>query len=173
MDINISKPDLSEHAPHFSKYIDMIGEENVITFLAEQKNDLIKLIKSISEEKGNYKYAPEKWTIKEVIGHIIDSDRVYGFRALYFARGGTSALPGYDQDVWAKEGAYNSLSLDELIADFELAREANISLFKRLSVKDCVKTGIANNNRMSVRAIAYIIGGHTAHHVNVIREMYL
>lgn len=169
----ISKPDPSEHAPHFGKYVDMVGEDNVIKFLTEQKNDLVELIKSLSEEKGNYTYAPEKWTIKEVIGHIIDSDRVYGFRALYFARSGTVALPGYDQDIWAKEGAYNSIGLSDLSSDFELARDANISLFNRMNEKDLIKSGIANGNLMSVRSIAYIIAGHSAHHINVIRQKYL
>jgi len=169
----ITKPSPEEYAPYYQKYIDLVKEEDILKVLSEQKAELALFFNGISNEKGNFRYAPDKWSIKEIFGHLLEGERVFAFRALFFARQPNVQLPGYDHDVWVKAGNFDNFTLEDLLREFEIVRKANLLLFRRLSQQDWMNSGIANNYNISVRSIAYVMAGHVNHHINVIKERYL
>jgi hypothetical protein len=132
-----------------------------------------QLIGDIPLEKENYSYAPGKWTIKEVIGHITDTERIFGYRALCIARGETNPLPGYDDQVYVSNGNFNARSLYDLVHEFSVVRESNLIMFKSFDAEAKGRVGIANNNQVSVSALLFMILGHEIHHLRVIRDKYL
>lgn len=168
----ITKPDQSEYAPYYQKYIDLVKEEDILKVLSTQNDEFVSLMKRIPEEKGNYRYQPGKWSIKELIGHLIESERVFAFRALYFARKGVAQLPGYDQNLWVQEGNFDAEKLADLVNEFEIVRNTNIALFHRFSNENWLNHGVANNCQVSVRSIAYTMAGHVAHHISILNTLY-
>src|SRR4029077_19651122 len=118
-------------------------------------------------------YAPDKWTVKEVIGHVLDSERVFAYRALVFSRNDSTTLPGFDQDLWAKHASHADVSMKELVGEFELVRRSTIELFRHMDPAAWTRRGMANNNPISVRGVAYLIGGHTEHHLEILKSRYL
>lgn len=158
---------------YYDSYIDRVRDKDVLQTLEEQMNSTHQLLKSINEEKGNYKYAEGKWTIKELIGHLIDSERVFAYRTLRFARNDSTELPGFEQDDYVATANFSKRSMEELVEEFYLVRKSNLILFKSLSDEELSRTGIANGGEVSVEALLYIMAGHENHHIAVIKDKYL
>jgi uncharacterized damage-inducible protein DinB len=166
------RPSEKDYAPDYKDYIEQIKGDDIVNILEEQLNTTTKFFNSIPEEKGNYSYADGKWSIKEVLGHLIDSERIFAFRALCIARGEKQSLPGFEQDDYAKEGGFNKRTLKNLLEELNFVREANLSLFKSFSENEFNKRGVASENEVTVRAILFIIAGHGMHHFKVLKEKY-
>lgn len=167
------RPAAEEHAPYYGRYIDLVPEEDICAALAAQAEETQRMLSSIGAERAGFRYAPGKWSIKEVIGHVTDSERVFGFRALAIARGETTPLPGFDENEYVRNAGFDRCSLDELADALALVRRANVLFFRSLPPIAWERRGVANDNPVSVRALAYIILGHERHHLNVLRERYL
>ncbi|NNG28040.1 MAG: DinB family protein [Ignavibacteriaceae bacterium] len=167
------RPNPGDYDPYFERYIKLIEGDDIKKILYEQNKITRELINSISDYKGNYRYADNKWTIKEVIGHILDSERILAYRALSLARGEKKSLPGFDHEDYVREGNFNSRELLELSFEFKLLRESNLLQFKNFSEDMLCKKGLADEASVSVLALLYIIGGHEKHHLNVLEEKYL
>src|SRR5579871_59118 len=170
----IDKPKEDEFAPYYGQYINMAPDDG--TVLEHLKNDakiVTDFMLSLPEEKLNYRYAEGKWTPREILGHIIDVERVFSYRALCFARGEVKSLPGFEENDYAKNSNAGERSIKELTEEFNSVRNSTLALFNSMNREMFLLKGTANNNTLSVRAIAYILTGHELHHVNVIRERYL
>lgn len=167
------RPKPGDYDPYFERYIKLIEGDDIIKILYEQNKITRELIKSISDYKGNYRYDDTKWTIKEVIGHILDSERILAYRALSLARGEKKSLPGYDHEDYVREGNFNSRELLELSFEFKLLRGSNLLQFKNFSEDMLCKKGLADESSVTVLALLYIIAGHEKHHINVLEERYL
>src|SRR6218665_1429482 len=169
----MDRPQAGEYPPYYQHYIDLVKSANVIKALKDQVLDIQAVISEIPEEKEAYAYAEGKWTIKEVIGHIIDTERILGYRALCFARKEKTQLPGFDENQYVANSNFNDRTLYELGHEFAIVREANLAMFKTFGTEQLSQIGNANGNTVSVRSILYMIAGHATHHVNVIRLKYL
>ncbi len=167
------RPGNTEAAPNYFTYIDRVPGNDVMAVLESQWEDLAPLLSAISEEKSLHRYAPEKWSIRQLLNHVTDTERAFAFRALWFARGFESHLPSYEQDIAASGAQADHVSWAAHVEEFQRVRLATISLFRNMPPDAWMKTGIASDNRFTVRALAFIIAGHVAHHVAVLRERYL
>jgi len=134
--------------------------------------ETVRLLRGIGDEKARFAYAPGKWTVKEVVGHINDAERIFAYRALRFARGDEQPLTGFDENVYAPAGRFNDRSIGDLLDEFEAIRAATIHLFRNLNDDELARRGTANNNPITVRAIAYVVAGHERHHVKLLHERY-
>lgn len=159
--------------PHFYNYIKLVDNENIPQALEMQLQKLEAFFNSIPEEQSLYKYAEGKWTLKEVLQHIIDSERIFAYRALAFARKDKNPLPSFDENEYAANSHANSRSWKDLTEEFLVVRKSTLLLFNSFSEEDFKSVGIASNSEISVRAMAYIIIGHARHHNNLIKERYL
>jgi hypothetical protein len=169
----MKRPEKNEYPASYEQYVSLIPGENVIRSLESQMLEMQALVSDLPSEKEDYAYAPGKWTIKEVIGHLIDCERVFGYRVLRFARGDNQALPGFDDKMFVPAGKFNKRSFYDLAHEFSVLREANIILFKTLDEEALLRKGTADNNELSVRAYMFFIAGHSAHHVRTIKSRYL
>jgi DinB family protein len=169
----MTRPTTNEAAPYYSKYIDLITGEDIVPVLERQMGETVEFLEGIGEEQSLHSYAPGKWTIREVLNHVNDGERLFSGRAFWFARGFQDALPSFDQDVAAQQAHANNTSWPELIDEFRNLRLATISLFKNLPDEAWSRSGVASDNPVTVRALAYIIAGHVAHHTSVLHEKYL
>lgn len=167
------RPQPAEAAPYYSRYIDLIAADNVVPVFSSQLDETSAFLGSISEAQSLKRYAPGKWSIRDVLGHVNDSERIFAFRALWFARGFQDPLPTYDQEACVKAAKADTISWVAHVEEFRNIRLTTISLFKNLPDDAWSNTGIASDNRFTVRSLAYIIAGHVAHHVNVIQDRYL
>jgi uncharacterized damage-inducible protein DinB len=169
--MNLPKP--NEYAEFYSGYINEIPHDNVIKLLEDGRDELQSLIRSLPEDKGSHSYAEGKWSIKEVLGHIADVERVHSFRVMSFARGETKSLPGFEQDDYVREADFNTRSLASLADELKHLRNANIALFKSFDEKTLLRKGLSNNHLFTVRAFIFIIAGHELHHLKILKERYL
>jgi uncharacterized damage-inducible protein DinB len=170
----IAKPEAGEYAPYAISYIGLLPDDGLIlAHLRDNLTNTSNFLRSLDEEKLRYRYAEGKWTIKEILAHIIDDERIYSYRALRFARNDKTELPGFEQDDYARESGANERSLEDLLSEFATVRNATISLFESLDSEALLRGGVASGNVMSVRAAAYHIAGHELRHLNIIRERYL
>ena len=170
----IEKPFQGEFPPYASMYIDLLPADGLL--LKHLQDNFIatkKLILSLPKEKLNYRYAENKWTIKEVLVHIIDDERIYAYRAMCFARNEKTALPGFEQEDYAKYSGANERGIENILDEYEAVRHSTIALFNGLPEESFMRKGTANNNQATVRALAYHIAGHELHHINIIKEKYL
>jgi len=168
-----TRPDPSEHVPYYGKYIALVPEADAIQALESQIADGLALLRTIPEAKGDHRYGSGKWTIKEVIGHLIDAERVFAYRALRFARNDQTAVPGFDETTYVPAGGFGRRTLADLAAEWELVRRSNLAMFRGLDAGAWPRQGTANGNAISVRALAFIIAGHGRHHAALLRERYL
>lgn len=171
-----ARPTASEHAPYYSRYINLVPEGDIISLLEEQLKQTLTLLGSTSEDRAGYRYAPEKWSIKEMVGHMIDAERIFSYRALRFARGDKTPLPGFEQGDYVPNAAHDKCrlaELAELAEEFGHVRRATIMMFRHLDEAAWNRRGIASENEVSVRAAAYIIAGHELHHTKILKEKYL
>jgi len=167
------RPETDEYAEYYTGYIGKVAGTNIVAVLQQQLESTMALFARIDETKGDYQYEPGKWTVKEVIGHIIDTERVFAYRALVIGRNDKTSLPGFDQEPWSKHANYANLRMDDIAAEFESVRRANILLFRHLGEDAWSREGVANNNKMTTRAAAFIIAGHTQHHLDILTSRYL
>jgi len=168
-----SRPDKSEYPDYCEGYVSKVPAGDIVTVLRAQLDDSLALFRSIPETRGSYRYAEGKWSVKEVIGHITDGERILAYRALRFARGDATPLAGYEQDDYVLGGGFEGRSLKDLIDEFETVRRATISLFSSFDGEVWSRRGVANKNEMSVRGIAYVLAGHERHHVEILRNKYM
>jgi uncharacterized damage-inducible protein DinB len=170
----IPKPKEGEYPPYAIMYIGLLPDDGLLlTHLRHHVIAIKELVLSLPGEKLNYRYAKNKWTIKEILVHIVDDERIYAYRALRFARNDKTELPGFEQDDYALYSAANERSIENIFEEYEAVRNATIALFNGLPEDSFLRIGIANNNKVSVRALAYHIAGHELHHINIIKERYL
>jgi len=167
------RPDPSEYAPYYSRYVDLVKNENVIETLEKQLNETHGFLRGISESKSLHRYASDKWTIRQVLNHVNDTERVFVFRAFWFARAFSEPLPAFDQDTCVEVSGANDVPWTDHMEEFRRIRLATVSLFRNLPKDAWARTGIASNNPFTVRALAYITAGHVAHHAAIIRDRYL
>jgi hypothetical protein len=167
-----NRPAPDEFAAYYANYISQVGDGDIRDILEQQVGTTLTLLHSITEKQSEYRYAEDKWSIREVLSHLTDAERVFTFRAFWFARGFGSALPGFDQDVGVANAGANGRSWASHVAEFEGVRAATIGLFRNLPEEMWIRRGIASDNPFSVRALAYIAAGHVNHHLRLLRERY-
>lgn len=169
----MTRPQKNEYPAYYESYIAQVKSDNVIRVLEDQILTMQNILSDVPEEKEDFTYAEGKWTMKEVIGHVIDTERIFAYRALRIARNDKTPLPGFDQDTYVPNGNFNKRSLYDLAHEFGVVRESNIILFKSFDEEILSRTGIANEKEISVRALLFIVAGHAIHHLNVIKQRYL
>ena len=169
----MTRPQANEAAIYYSRYINLVTDDDIVGRLKSQLDETKSFLEKISDEKSLYSYESNKWTIRQVVNHINDTERIFTSRALWFARGFAEPLPGFDQDTSAAGAEANSMSWTGLKEEFTNVRLATISFFENLSPESWSRTGIASDNPFTVNSLAYIIAGHVTHHQNVIAERYL
>ena len=169
----MNRPQTNEFAPYYNNYISLITDEPITTVLEGQPGELSRLISGLPEEKGTYAYAEGKWTIKELLSHLIDGERIFAYRVLRISRGDKTPIEGFEQDGYIATSNANNRSFAELLEEFGLLRKANVLLVKNLSDESSRLMGTASDNPVSARALVYIMAGHVRHHQNILNERYL
>src|ERR1700676_29246 len=158
-----TRPAPGEYAPFYETYISKVKGNDILGILDAQRLQMAQLFAARSERDGNFRYAPDKWTVKEVLGHVTDSERIFAYRALRIARGDQTPLSGFEQDDYVRAGAFGERTLEDLAEEFELVRAANTAFFKSLSKDAWQRRGVANKNEVTVRALAFIIAAPKLH----------
>lgn len=169
----LHKPKEGEFNPYFGRYIGVTPEGDPVLLLQEQERDLLALYGALNEEQSMYKYEEGKWSLKELLGHIADTERIMSYRMLCAARGDKTPLPGFDQDIYVNGTSFDRKPLAELIADFRAVRAATLSLVQSLTEEELGRAGVVNNASTTAAALVYIIIGHAGHHLNIVRERYM
>ena len=169
----MSVPGKDEAAAYYFTYIDRVQQDDVVGVMEQQLGDASQLFSTISEEKSLHRYAPEKWSIRQTLNHISDTERAFAFRALWFGRGFSDPLASYDQNISASGARADEYSWARHVAEFGDVRRASLALFRNLPAEAWKRSGIASGNLVTVNALAYIIAGHYAHHLAILRERYL
>ena len=169
----MTRPNTNEAAEYYWGYINQIQDDDIVSKLRSQLDEMKAFLDGISDEKSLSRYAPEKWSIRELINHVNDAERVFLHRAFWFARGFTDAMPSFDQDICVKAAAADRIPWSKLKEEFVNVRLATLSLLETLPTEAWSRTGTASGYQITVNALAYIIGGHVAHHKNVLVERYL
>ncbi|MGH9539921.1 MAG: DinB family protein [Terriglobales bacterium] len=169
---SIRKPDANEYAPYYQKYISLVPDADILTTLETQGRQTGALLSARKESDGDFRYAPGKWSLKEALGHVIDTERVFAYRALRIARNDQTPMEGFEQDDYVKFGPFGQRSLASLIEEFDSVRKASIALFRGLDEPAWTRRGVANKNEVSVRALAYMMAGHELHHRRIFQEKY-
>lgn len=161
-------------APDYYKgYIELVGDGDVVQFLTSQLDSLDDFFDDIPKAKHDHAYEEGKWTIKEILGHLMDSERVFAYRVLRFVRGDETELAGYDHDMYVKNGGFKFFELEELLDEFHLIRQSNLAMIRSLTPNDLEKKGVANKIEITVGQLLYVMAGHVEHHLRVIRDKYL
>jgi hypothetical protein len=168
----MTRPQANEAASYYFRYIDLARSDNIVSFLDDQMKETMPFLERISEEQSTHRYAPEKWSMRELLNHVNDGERIFLGRALWFARGFSDPLPSFDQEIAVAGAQANETSWADLVEEFRTVRLGTLSFFRNLPDEAWSRTGVASNNPVSVNALAYIIGGHVAHHVNVLQDRY-
>lgn len=167
-----SRPEPGEYAPYYDRYISLITGNEILTTLDAQRRQMLLLMSGRDESDGDHRYAPEKWSVKEVLGHICDTERIFAYRALRISRGDRTPIEGFDQDPYVENGPFARRPLAELIEDYIAVRRATLTLFRNLDEQAWLRRGIANKNEVSVRALAYTAAGHELHHRRILEQKY-
>ena len=173
MSDKITKPTTEEYAPYYETYVSKVNINDLIDALEKGQTEVIKFIESISADKFDYRYQEGKWTIKEIMVHLMDVERIFTYRALRISRNDRTALAGFDEDEYIPGSNASTRSLQSLIDEYIALRRSTIEFFKNITPEMSLRTGIANGKEISVRALGFIIPGHELHHTGVIRERYL
>jgi DinB superfamily len=168
----MARPAPTEYIPYYEKYVSLVPEEDILRTLAEQLTEVRALVDSIPEQRGGYRYAPGKWSIRECLDHLIDVERVYSYRAFRFSRGEKQPLPGFDVDEYAAESGADGLTLRQLLDEFETVRRSTLAALRRVGGETWSRMGTADGNPVSVRGLAYIMAGHVRHHLRILQERY-
>lgn len=165
----------NEYSPYFEQYLKLVlnQEKSIGYWLYRSQKDFDETLRSLPEEKGNFAYATGKWTLKELVQHIVDTERVFCYRALSFARNDSTELPGFDQDVFVDFCNANTRNYYDLLDEMEVLRKSTIRLFNSFTGEALLRKGVASHNTISVRALGYLFSGHQMHHLNIVKERYL
>lgn len=169
----MDRPDRAEAAEYYFTYINQVPDGDIGQILEGQEPEAVQLLRSVSEEHSLHRYAPGKWSIREVVSHINDTERMFTFRALWFARGFDSPLPSFDQDVAIRGASADDRTLSSHVEEFRAVRAATRALFDHMPADAWMRRGVASGNPFTVRALAFITAGHVTHHVKLLRERYL
>lgn len=169
----MTRPKATEAAHYYFKYIDLVTGDDIVPAMEKQMDEMLQFLSGISEEQSLHSYEPGKWTIREVLNHVNDGERIFTGRAHWFARGFTDALPSFEQDTAVQMAHANDTSWADLVEEFKYVRLATLSFLKSLPDEAWDRTGVASDNPVTVRALAYIIAGHVTHHMGVLRERYM
>jgi uncharacterized damage-inducible protein DinB len=168
----IARPEPGEYAPYYDRYISLVAGTDILGTLDAQRRQTMLLLSGRDESEGNFRYAPEKWSAKEVLGHVCDTERIFAYRALRIARADQTPMAGFEQDDYVRNGPFARAPLAEMIEDYIAVRRATLTLLRNLEEAAWVRRGVANKNEVSVRALAYIIAGHEVHHRRILEEKY-
>lgn len=169
----MTRPEEHEYPGYYEPFIGLTKTADIVQELEKEGHNIVKFLLTIPEEKGDYRYHPDKWSLKEVLAHIIDTERIFNYRALCFSRGEINPLPGFDENMYAENCGAAARTLNSLTEEFLCVRRSTVELYKNLSPAMMLKKGTANEKQISVRAIAHITCGHGLHHLQMIRERYL
>src|SRR5579863_4323863 len=168
----IARPQPGEYAPYYDRYISQVQGADILATLDAQRRQTMLLLSGRDESEGDFRYAPDKWSAKEVLGHVCDTERIFAYRALRIARGDRTPIEGFEQDDYVKNGPFAKAPLAEIIEDYIAVRRATLTLLRNLDESAWMRRGIANKNEVSVRALAYTIAGHELHHRRILEEKY-
>lgn len=168
-----ARPEASEYAPFFAAYVALVPDGDLLARLESQLEETTGTLAELPESQGDFAYAPGKWTLKEVVGHLTDAERVFAYRALRFARGDPSPLASFDENLWTPNSGARGRSLADLLEELRAVRAATVALFRHLPPEAVERRGTASGKEVSVRALAWIIAGHERHHLRILRERYL
>jgi hypothetical protein len=169
----MKRPEKSEYDEYYDRYVSLVGETGIVAAMHSQLAEIETLFAEIPEEKSLYAYAEGKWTIKELVGHLTDGERIFAYRALRISRADQTPIEGFEQDGYIENSNFNSMKLSDLVEEFTLSRKANLILFRNLTDEAWLRTGTASGVAVSVRALAYIMAGHVRHHLNILKSRYL
>lgn len=170
--LTLERPKPGEYTPYYDRYISLIPGNDILATLTTQLPKTVALLSARGEQDGELRYAPGKWSVKEVVGHMIDTERIMTYRALRIARNDRTPMEGFEQDDYVRDGPYADLRLADLVEEFKTVRAATLALFRNLRPSDWARRGTANKNEVTVRALAYIIAGHELHHRHILEERY-
>ncbi len=168
----VARPEPGEYNPYYDRYISLVGGTDILSTLDNQRRQTLLLLSGRNEEDGNFRYAPEKWSAKEVLGHVCDCERIFAYRALRISRGDQTPIEGFEQDDYVKNGPFARMSLEDIVEDYIAVRRTTLTLFRNLDEASWTRRGVANNNEVTVRALAYSIAGHELHHRGILEEKY-
>ncbi len=169
----MTRPEASEHAPYFSRYVDLVAGDDLLVTMPPQSERTLAFWRGISEEESCLRPAEERWSWKQVLNHLNDTERIFSYRALRIARGDTQPLPGFEQDDYVRAAAADRLSWADLIKEYAAVRQASLALFRSLRPEDYLRVGMASGNPLSARAAAYVVAGHELHHLHILGRDYL
>lgn len=169
----IPRPDASEHLPYYAKYVNLVPDGDLLAMLRAQLDETLALVRGLPEAQGGHRYAPGKWSIREVLGHVIDTERIFAYRALRIARGDATPMEGFDENAYAAASDADVRTLADLADELEHVRLGNIAFFRGLTDEAVARRGTANGAEVTVRALAWILAGHELHHRGLLRERYL
>lgn len=170
--LSIARPEPGEYAPYYDRYISLIPGSEILATLESQRRQMMLLLSGRDEADGDFRYAPEKWSAKQVLGHVCDTERIFAYRALRIARGDRTPIEGFEQDDYVRNGPFVQLPISEIIDEYIAVRRATLTLLRNFDEPAWTRRGIANKNEVSVRALAYIIAGHELHHRRILEEKY-
>jgi hypothetical protein len=168
-----ARPEPGEYAPYYHRYISLVPGPDILSAFDEQRRQTLLLLSGRTDEDGNFRYAPDKWSLKEVLGHLNDTERIFAYRALRIARNDPTPIEGFEQDDYVRNGPFARRPLEDLIEDYIAVRRSTVSLFRNLDEAAWTRRGTANKSEITVRALAYIIAGHELHHRRMMEEKYL
>jgi len=168
----VGRPEASEHSPYFGRYISLISDPDILSTLQKQWRETTAWLRGLSEKDGDFRYAPDKWSAKEMLGHVNDTERIFAYRALRIARADTTPLAGFEQDDYVRAGGFEKRTLADLGEEFDAIRKTTMFLFRGLEDDAWTRQGTASDNLLSVRALAYMIAGHELHHRRILLEKY-
>ena len=168
----LARPAAGEFAPYYGAYVGAVPEGDLVGLLERQGAETATLLSGVDEARAAHRYAPGKWTVRQVVGHMVDAERVFTFRALHFARGAGTPLPSFDENSWAEIAQADHRTLASHVAEFVAVRAATVALFRGFSAADAARSGTASGHVVTVRALAFITAGHERHHVSILKEKY-
>jgi hypothetical protein len=168
-----ARPDSTEHDEYYTRYISQVPDGDLLRILEEQGRETVKLLRGVPESRADFAYAPGKWTLKEVVGHVTDAERVFSYRALRFARGDQTPLSSFNEQTWTPQSGASTRSMGDLVDELEAVRRATLALLAHLPADAPLRRGTASGKEVSVRALGWIIAGHERHHMRIVRERYL
>lgn len=170
--LTIARPESGEYAPYYDRYISLVPGSDILATLDAQRRQTMMLLCGRDETDGDLRYAPGKWSAKELLGHVCDTERIFAYRALRIARGDQTPIEGYEQDDYVRNGRFAALPLPEIIEDYISVRRATLTLLRNVDETAWTRRGVANQNEVTVRALAYIIAGHELHHRKILEQKY-
>lgn len=169
---NIARPEPGEYAPYYEKYISLVPGTDILGTLESQRRQMLILLCGRDDKEGNFRYAPDKWSVKELLGHVCDTERIFAYRALRISRADRTPIEGFEQDDYVRNGPFAHRPIAEQLEDYIAVRRGTLTLFRNLDEQAWIRTGVANKNEVSVRALAYITAGHELHHKRILEEKY-